>query len=221
MENNGLSWKYDERSEAPLSGRAAADDSALPDDWFVSDTSFLQLYPVAIRAYAKSHWTPIRVAKKAADFLGAEKGARVLDIGSGAGKFCLTAAYYRPEAFFYGVEQREEMVEHAERVKTLTGLQNLSFMHGNINTIDLRNYDHFYFYNSFYENLVCADRVNDGIEYSEELYNYYNRYLYRQLDRTPSGTRLVTFHSLEPEIPRDFHIVASDMGNLLKFWVKE
>jgi len=197
------------------------DGQVLPEDWFISDGSFLQFYPDAIQAYAKSHWTPIRVAKKAADFLGAEAGARVLDIGSGAGKFCLIAAHYRPGAFFYGVEQRREMVEQANRVKALTGLKNLAFMHGNITSVDLRSYDHFYFYNSFYENLIGSERVSDDLEYSEELYNYYNRYLYRQLDQTPSGTRLVTFHSLEPEVPRDFHVVASDMGNLLKFWVKE
>lgn len=206
--------------EAP-SGRAATATPVLPDDWFISDTSFLQFYPEAIQVYARSHWTPIRIAKKAGDFLGAEKGARVLDIGSGAGKFCLVAAHYRPEAFFYGVEQRGEMVEQAKRVGRLVGLENVSFMHGNITEVGLHNYDHFYFYNSFYENLVSAGQYQDGIEHSEELYNYYNRYLHRQLEGTPSGTRLVTFHSLEPEVPRDFHVVASDMGGLFKCWVKE
>lgn len=251
MKSSELEWKYGaEPEERPSDGAAAdnpgrpdnsrlpqelrltdnpglpedsglTDTSGVPDDWFISDNSFLRFYPPAIRAYAKSHWTPIRVAKRAADFLGAEQGARVLDIGSGAGKFCLVAAHYRPEAFFYGIEQRGEMVEHAERVKGLVGLQNVAFTHGNITEVDLRHYDHFYFYNSFYENLVSDGQQDNGIEYSEERYNQYNRYLYRQFEGTPSGTRLVTFHSLEPEVPQDFHVVASDMGGLFKCWVKE
>lgn len=190
------------------------------DEWFNSDYQFHQLYPMEMRRLARRHWTPLSVAGKAAGFLAAERGCRILDIGCGVGKFCLSAAYYKPNAFYYGIEQRKYLVDYAEKALDQLGFENVSFFHGNFTQLDLRNYDHFYFYNSFYENLVGTEKIDDTIAYSGELYHYYNRYLYRQLEHTPAGTRLATFHSLEGEIPPGFHVVGTDMDNLLKFWIK-
>jgi len=190
------------------------------DNWFNSDYQFHQLYPEQIQGLARRHWTPLSVARKAALFLAAETGVRILDIGCGVGKFCLGAAYYKPDALYFGVEQRKNLVERAEEARERLGFYNVSFLHGNFTELDLRDYDHFYFYNSFYENLQETDKIDDSIAYSAELFHYYNRYLFRQLDRMPSGTRLATFHSLEGEIPPGFQVVGTGMDNLLKFWVK-
>ena len=99
-------------------------------------------------------------------------------------------------------------------------LENVSFIHGNLTQLDFREYDHFYFYNSFYENLVGTDKIDNSIVYSGELYKYYNCYLYNQLNQKPAGTRLVTYHSLEDEIPPSYQLVGSEFDNLLKFRVK-
>lgn len=187
---------------------------------FHSDKQFNELYPPSISALAQRHWTPLPVARKAASFLAAEANARILDIGCGAGKFCLAAAHYAPQARFFGVEQRKRLLHHAEKTKEALALNNVSFIHANFTQLDFRDYDHFYFYNSFYENLDGTEKIDDSIDYSGELYHYYTRYLYRQLDQRPTGTRLVTFHSLEEEIPAGYHIVSSTMDDLLKFWIK-
>ena len=187
---------------------------------FSSDEQFNQLYPASIELLSRRHWTPLNIARKAAGFLAAENNARILDIGSGAGKFCLAAAHYRPRAFYCGVEQRKNLIDHAETALEMLGLENVSFIHGNFTQLDFRKYDHFYFYNSFYENLVGTDKIDENIDYSPELYNYYNRYLYKNLDQKPAGTRLATFHSLQDEIPPDYHVVGSEINNLLKFWIK-
>ena len=187
---------------------------------FSSDYLFNQMYPLSIQKLARRHWTPVEVAEKAARFLAAEDAVRVLDIGSGIGKFCLTAAFFKPHSYFTGIEQRESLVNHANKAKEILGLENVSFLNGNFTQLDLRDYDHFYFYNSFYENLDCTTKIDESIEYSGELYNYYNRYLYKQLERMPAGTRLAAFHSLEDEMPPGYHLVGVDMGNLLKFWIK-
>lgn len=188
--------------------------------WFNSDTQFNQLYSTSIQSLAYRHWTPLVVARRAAYYLAEEENVRILDIGSGVGKFCLAAAHYRPNAFYYGIEQRKRLVNHAEAAKEMLRIENVSFINCNFTQIDFRNYDHFYFYNSFYENLAGADKIDDSIDYSLELYNYYNRYLYKQLEQRPSGTRLATFHSLEDEIPQGYKIVGSEMNELLKLWVK-
>jgi len=187
---------------------------------FLSDKVFDKQYPQYVRILASRHWTPLSVARKAAKFLAAENGVRVLDIGSGVGKFCITAAWHHPHSYFYGVEQRSHLVYYAEKLKMMLALDNVEFRKANFTQLDFRNYDHFYFYNSFYENLVGTDKIDDSIHYSAELYNYYNRYLYKQLDQKPAGTRLATFHSLEDEVPPGYHVVGSEMDNLLKFWIK-
>lgn len=187
---------------------------------FSSDTRFNKIYPPSIQALAQRHWTPLVVARKAAGFLAAENEARILDIGSGVGKFCLAAANYKPNAFFTGVEQRKSLVNHAETAKGILGLENVSFINGNFTQIDFRNYDHFYFYNAFYENLAGTDKIDESIDYSGELFNYYNRYLYKQLEQKPPGTRLAVFHSLEDEMPPGYHVVGIEMDSLLKFWIK-
>lgn len=190
------------------------------EQWFSSDIDFNQLYPSSIQMLDKSHWTPLAVARKAADFLAAEKNVRILDIGSGAGKFCLGAAYYKPHAFYFGVEQRKSLTEYAETARATLGQPNVTFIEGNFTQLDLRNYDHFYFYNAFYENLHSTDKIDNSIDYSQELFNYYNYYLSKQLELKPAGTRLATFHSLEYEIPADYHVVGSAFDDLLKFWIK-
>ena len=118
-------------------------------DWFKSEHQFNQLYPNQIQELSAQHWTPLNIAKKAADFLSAEKNTRVLDIGSGVGKFCLAAAYFQPNTNFFGVEQRANLVEHAESAKHILGLENVSFLNQNFTSIDFNLYDHFYFFNSF------------------------------------------------------------------------
>jgi SAM-dependent methyltransferase len=187
---------------------------------FSSDTHFDKLYPVAVSQHAKKHWTPLYIARKAANFLAPGTGARVLDIGSGVGKFCLAAAHYKPAAFFCGVEQRISLVYQANKLNEKLRMKNVSFMHGNFTELDFRRFDHFYFYNSFYENLVGTDKIDDSIHYSAELYQYYNRYLYKQLDKKPAGTRLATFHSLEDEVPPGYQVVDSEADNLLKLWIR-
>jgi SAM-dependent methyltransferase len=191
-----------------------------PEGWFSSDSRFDQLYPDAIQALAKRHWTPLVVARKAAHFLAIENNARILDIGSGVGKFCLAAAYYQPQSFFHGIEQRVSLQYKAETARQILRLENARFIHGNFTTIDFKNYDHFYFYNAFYENLVGTDKIDNSIVYSGELYNYYNRYLYNQLDQKPAGTRLATYHSMEDEIPPSYQVAGAEFDNLLKFWIK-
>ncbi|MDR3716379.1 MAG: methyltransferase domain-containing protein [Puia sp.] len=190
------------------------------EKWFYSDKEFNALYPLSIQALSRHHWTPLPIAMKAARFLAGDEAVSILDIGSGVGKFCLAAAYLTPHAVYYGVEQRKSLIDYAEAAKSKLQLENVFFIHGNFTQLDLKKYDHFYFYNAFYENLDGTDKIDDSIDYSGELYNYYNRYLFRQLQQKPKGTRLCTLCSLESEVPPDFQVVYSDMNDLLKCWVK-
>lgn len=188
--------------------------------WLSTDFHFNRLYPLPMQNLAARHWTPLSAARKAANFLAAENGVSVLDVGSGVGKFCLAAAIHKPNSFFYGVEQRGHLVNYANEAKAILQVENATFIHSNFTQLDLKEFDHFYFYNSFFENLAGTDKIDESIDYSSQLYSYYNRYFFKQLDLKPSGTRLATFHSMEDEIPAGYHVVGSALDNLLKFWIK-
>ena len=189
--------------------------------WFSSDYRFHALYPPFLRPLSKNHWTPLEVACKAATFLAAEKGTRILDIGSGMGKFCLAGAFYCPDAVYFGIEQRKDLTEYAESARRLLRLNNVSFIHGNITELDFSQYDHFYFYNSFYENIAPMGKIDEKIPYSVERYNRYQYYMNRQLAKKPSGTRVATYYGRDDQMPRGFHVGGSEMNDLLKYWVKE
>jgi SAM-dependent methyltransferase len=192
----------------------------LLESLFSGDGNFDKMYPESIQAIASRHWTPLEVASRAAEFLTPHNDVHVLDIGSGVGKFCLAAAYLRPGAVFYGVEQRRELVDYAYDCSCRFGIHNVSFIHGNFTQLDFRQFDHFYFFNSFYENLEGTEKIDNTIEHSLSLYNYYNRYLFKQLEQKPAGTRIATYHSLEDEIPPCYYVVKTEFNGLLKFWVK-
>jgi SAM-dependent methyltransferase len=166
-------------------------------EWYNSDFQFNSLYPFSIQALAKYHWTPLSIAVKAAKFLAAEDNVRILDIGSGVGKFCLAAANHTPKANYFGVEQRKSLINFANATKRHLQLDNVSFIHGNFTQLDLKKYDHFYFYNAFYENLDGADKIDDS-----------------------KGTKVCKLCSLEDKIPGDFHLISADMDDPLKFWIK-
>jgi SAM-dependent methyltransferase len=186
---------------------------------FSNDAAFDWMYPENFQLLSLKHWTPLAVARQAAAFL-AEDDARILDIGSGIGKFCLAAAYHFPKTYFYGVEQRQELIYHAEEAKSYTRLPNVHFIYANITQINFKEFDHFYFYNAFYENIDPHNLIDESIEISESLYTYYTQYLFKALEERPAGTRLVTFHVTSEEVPTDYNLVEVSHDGLLKMWIK-
>src|SRR6478752_1214373 len=101
------------------------------DNWFNSDVDFHRLYPIFIRQLSAMHWTPLNIARKVVQYLAQDESVRILDIGSGVGKFCLAAAHYSPLTQIFGIEQRESLVECANVANDMLGLPNVSFRHGN------------------------------------------------------------------------------------------
>ena len=191
------------------------------DRYFTDEARFCQLYSLPIQQLNDLHWSPLLIINKAVGFLANKPDARILDIGSGAGKFCLAGAYYKPSAFFTGVEQRHHLHQQAVDVRQRLGRLSVDFIEGNFTRLDFRKYDNFYFYNSFFENVDGANRIDDSIAYSIELYSYYNRILCSKLYATPPGTRIVTYKSLGFEIPPGFTLEDAQCDNRLKFWIRK
>ncbi len=185
----------------------------------VKDEEFNVIYPERIQKLAKRHWTPIAVAKIAAQFLVVEPGTKVLDIGSGAGKFCMVGSAYTT-GHFTGIEQREYFYQLSNRIKQSYRLQNVNFVHSNITKINFKEYNAFYFFNSFFENIDSSAVIDDTVQTDINLYALYSRYVREQLNEMPLGTRLVTYWSDLKEVPIGYKIQATSLEGLLKMWVK-
>ena len=78
----------------------------------VTDFRFDQVFPIEMRRLSETHWTPVEVAIRAAELLVEHDKTRILDVGSGCGKFCLVAALSCLGQFI-GVEQRPHLVDIA------------------------------------------------------------------------------------------------------------
>lgn len=185
----------------------------------VSDDDFNSLYPEPIQQLAKRHWTPVEVAKMAAEFLVTSPSANILDIGSGSGKFCLIGAACTP-GHFTGVEQRQSLVELSNSIAKKNELHNVNFIHANITEIDFKAYTGFYFYNSFQENIEADAKIDESVETNMKFYGYYSDYVNSELARKPIGTRIVTYWSSLSEIPSNYQLLFTAFNDRLKFWEK-
>src|SRR5258708_18721865 len=102
--------------------------SRLRDGYCVSDSDFDQVYPRAAREVSSAFWTPVSVALRVARLLVQGSPTRVLDVGSGVGKFCIVGAA-ATGASLVGVEHREHFVCTARETARLVGVSSARFVH--------------------------------------------------------------------------------------------
>lgn len=185
----------------------------------ILDTEFNTIYPSPLDDLAGLHFSPITVIQDAIEFLVQQEGTRVLDIGSGAGKFCMVGASCSA-GVFTGVEQHEHLHLISKKMSKFYQIKDVHFIHQNINTINFSDYDAFYFFNSFYENLDTSDSLISNMEINRDLYHEYSAYVYNQLQNMPIGTRLVSYFSYNLEIPNNYLLQSSSHAGKLKMWIK-
>ncbi len=182
------------------------------------DATFDGIYPPAIRALSELFWTPVAVAAEAARWLAEEAGTRVLDLGCGAGKFCLVGAA-TTAGHFTGVEQRAELVAAARQAAAGLGLERLEFVHANITDTRLADFDAFYLFNPFEENRH-GYRIDSAIPLAPELYQKYTRHVAAELAQQPLGTRVASYMGYAEDIPDCYTCDNALFDDDLKFWVK-
>ncbi|MEJ1237132.1 methyltransferase domain-containing protein [Chryseolinea sp. T2] len=184
-----------------------------------TDEEFDRIYPRNIRRISEQHFTPLNVAKTAASFLVSRPATRVLDIGSGAGKFCFVGAA-STKGVFAGIEQREDLVNLSNSIARKLHIQNVRFIHTNVMGIALKEFDAFYLFNPFYENVKAGERIDDTVLVSPSLFASYSSYTRSQLSEMPEGTRLATYYTSPSFIPNDYRQVESSSDGHLLLWEK-
>lgn len=184
------------------------------------DQDFDLIFPEAIGRLSVCHWSPVNVCRTAAQMLVVEPGTRVLDIGCGPGKFCVIGAT-TTQGHFTGVEQRAKLARIAQDVVKKHHVPRVEIVHGNIQDVNFRDFDAFYLFNPFEENVLPALRIDYDVELKPRLYTEYTVHVQRQLLRMPMATRVVTYCGDCLEIPDCYACVKTAFTEKLKLWVKK
>jgi hypothetical protein len=186
----------------------------------LTEEDFTSLLPDYLQKASRLYFTPIHIARIATQWLTETGKVNVLDIGAGIGKFCITGAQYS-NSHFYGVEYRYSLVKLAKELMDHYEISNATILHADIVKVDFSDYDAFYLYNPFFENFLPSKRLNNEVRLTGLLYCNYLNYTQHQLGKTKPGTRLVTFHGNNFEVPDSFEKIKQAEDGKLKLWIRK
>jgi SAM-dependent methyltransferase len=189
----------------------------------VHDVEFDRIFPLEFQSLSPTFFTPTEIAVRAAELLVTDADTKVLDVGSGVGKFCLIGAL-STRGWFYGVEQRKRLVDLAKSIADDFEIPRVDFLEGDARRLDWRCFQSFYLFNPFVEHLYKeGDRLDQSIGFSEDAYLEMVRGVQIRLHRLPVGTRVVTYHGFGGDMPPGYvlRVEEAGYGDYLRLWIKE
>jgi SAM-dependent methyltransferase len=187
------------------------------------DAAFDQFLDEPLRSLSAQHWTPLAVAAKAARWLDECNVRTVLDIGSGAGKFCVAAAL-ASHCHFTGLEHRASLVARARVLARRFGVAaRACFIRGAFGEVPLPRVDAYYLYNPFEECIVePAQRIDASVVLGRERRARDLESLEALLARAPAGTYVLTYGGFGDLLPPSYGRlrIASGFPSELCLWRK-
>lgn len=185
------------------------------------DEKFDRVYPYAVRELSGIHWTPVRVARRAAELLELTSACRVLDVGSGVGKFCLVAAAHSP-ATFVGMERRQNLVDVAESARATLASPRVSFVHADALQMDWKDFHALYFYNPFGEHFLDDEERIDDERFGMGEYSRTVLLTQERLDHMPGGTKVALYHGMGGGMPASYVQIRREWcgTGILEIWQK-
>ena len=188
-----------------------------------NDRSFDRVLPEPLRLVSPAYWTPLVVVKRAADWLEDVGIRTVVDIGSGAGKFCVAGALFGT-CRFIGLERCSSLVTSAGALADLFDLSDrVSFVAGALGAVPTPVGDAYYFFNPFsavwlgavspraVDAEVAETRHADDVAVAEDL-----------LRSVPPGTWILTYNGFGGRMPASYELVRVDwkLRGVLRLWRK-
>lgn len=189
----------------------------------LSDADFDRLLPGNACSRASFYWTPLGVAHRAARIFRELGARRVLDVGAGAGKFCIAAAAAEPEIQFVGVERRAPLVQIAASVASVLGLPNASFAHDEAFDYAWSGFDGVYFFNPFSENLSPdAEKFDLSSDLSLSRLLREMSAVSEALRQMPLRTAVVSYHGIGAPIPSGYELMHDEPAGThrLRGWLR-
>ncbi|HSO40518.1 MAG TPA: class I SAM-dependent methyltransferase [Labilithrix sp.] len=185
----------------------------------VSDETFDEVFPDAVKHVSEVHWTPVEVAFRAARLLAPTRSARLLDIGAGAGKFCLIAAA-ATGADVRGVERSPYLASVAREAARRMGLA-VDVRDGSFESEDPSTFDGVYLFNPFTESL-CVPGVVGAFEHDERRSRSDIRRAEKFLRGVRVGARVATFCGFGGTMPPRYELMIREQrgGGILEIWTR-
>ncbi len=184
----------------------------------VSDKEFDGIYTDDVQKMAECYFTPVDVAIQASHFLAQNPNANILDIGSGAGKFCLIGAAVSG-GYYTGVERDPALHTIASEQALKFEFSNVSFIHDDIISINFKDYNAFYLFNPFIDLLNQSAASEIKRDENKAAFGRYTHYVFEQLQDMPEGTLLVTYFAYPGAVPPYYDLHSTAFEGKLKCWI--
>lgn len=199
----------DEEETVPRGARRLAE--ALRAHAPPPDAVFDRYLPEALQGPSSQHWTPLATAVRVARWAAEMQIGTILDVGSGAGKFCVAAAL-AGDARCIGVEHRPRLVEAARALARTFGVEGrVSFVEGALGEVVLPEAEAYYVFNPFGENLVGPDQwIDPDVELGRARFERDRAALEAFFAARPPGTYVFTYNGFGGHLPPTYREVRCD-----------
>ncbi len=212
--------RADPRNERVAARRLAL---ALRDGHCPPDAAFDRFLPASLRALSPHHWTPLPVVKRASEWLDSLGIRCVVDIGAGAGKFCVAGALFSG-CRFIGLEQRPSRVASAHTLARLFGVDDrVRFVCGALGQVPTPVGDAYYFFNPFDNALGDMDDQETGVGLRIDQHQPAVTIAEAILRRAPGGTCVLTHYGFGGRVPESYRLIRFDLALTggLRLWRKQ
>lgn len=209
-------------SSPPYPATTRANATLSMNHFLGSDSEFDAIYDEKTRELSPQHWTPVRVAARAARLLTQAGASRILDVGSGAGKFCIVGAL-STDAHFLGVERREHLVHIASTAATRLGATRATFVQADVATFSFEGFDGVYLYNPFHEQVSpFLMHIDTTLERSEDVYWHFVQRTTEKLAAMAAPVAVVTFNGFGGPMPPGYTFLGDEPAGCdrLELWLK-
>ena len=188
------------------------------------DRSFDRFLPESLRLVSPEYWTPLAVAQRAAEWFDSAGFQTVVDIGSGAGKFCIAAALFG-RCRFIGLEQYSSLATAARALADLFDVDDrISFVAGAFENVPTPSGDAYYFFNPFGEYWLGPDHPpREGADFADRRYQNDIAAAEDLLRRVPVGTCVLTYNGFGGRVPAGYELIRVDwqVPGALRLWKKQ
>jgi SAM-dependent methyltransferase len=189
-----------------------------------ADDAFDRFLAPELREVSAQYWTPLRVVRQAATWLREIEVRSVVDIGSGAGKFCVAAALLA-RCRFIGIEKRAPLVDAARELAEIFAVDDrVTFVHGELGVTTAPAGDAYYLFNPFGEYSFYSRRfAAPGVTFTPDTYARDVAAATALLSGAPVGTFVVTYNGFGGKLPPSYEqiAVAARLPGTLRLWKKQ
>jgi hypothetical protein len=206
-------------------GAARRVAQSLRADAYPDDTAFDRFLPQDLRDVSEQYWTPLRVVKRAAEWLAELRIRTVVDIGSGAGKFCVAGALLT-DARFIGLEHRRSLVESAHGLAKAFGVsRRVTFVHGAFGAVATPHAEAYYLFNPFGDYWFDSSRDDSDpdVTFSHARRENDIAAVDRLIRLSPVGTTVLTYNGFGRRMPECCDLLHLEwaLPGALRLWRKQ